>query len=173
MKDYSDMLSTTMNKIGVQIKECKKEFIMTDKIKIKYENIQGTDTYKWSIDILDKNFDFSKKGCNIFSYDEGKFHSIIIHTNVRDKFIHKIYDSYNCISRDDLEELIKCINDITKQYYYVKVDNEVKIAKTLDEGLDRDRERKRLNNYFDTYEKAKIKYNKILEILKLLEGLEE
>ena len=63
----------------------------------------------------------------------------------------------------EIKEIVDCIN---KAYFYVDVSDRIGIVVDYDRDLEKDRNRKRLNNYFDTYCEALEKYNKIIEIVK-------
>ena len=138
---------------------------MKEKIQVNFEEY---DTelmfYKWELNVLDRKYNFNRLGydiCNI-----GKSDFILVQLDEENKYNSKIYSTTQIITEDTMEEIKEIVNCINKAYFYVDVSDKVGIAVDYDRDLEKDRNRKRLNNYFDTYLEAQEKYNKIVDVIR-------
>lgn len=138
---------------------------MKERIQVNFEEY---DTelmfYKWELNILDRKYNFNRLGYDICNIGKNDF--IIVQVDEENKYNSKIYSTTQIITEDTVDEIKEIVDCINKAYFYVDIADKVGIALDYDRDLEKDRNRKRLNNYFDTYWEAQEKYNKIIEIVK-------
>ncbi|QBJ04146.1 hypothetical protein [Fusobacterium phage Fnu1] len=138
---------------------------MKERIKVNfYLPKEDEYLYKWELNILDRGYDFNMLGYDIFNIGKNDF--IIVQFNEEDKYNTKIYSTTQKVTSYAMEEIKEIVDCINKAYFYIDISDKVSIVLDYDRDLDKDRTRKRLNNYFDTYWEAQEKYNKIIDIIK-------
>lgn len=139
---------------------------MKERIQVDFYIYRGEEGYgyKWELNVVDRKYDFNRLGYEIFNVDKSDF--IIVKVDEENKYKTDIYSTTQIITEDTMNEIKEIVDCINRAYFYVDIADKVGIALDYDRDLEKDRNRKRLNNYFDTYWEAQEKYNKIIEIVK-------
>ncbi len=139
---------------------------MKERIQVDFSVYRGEEEYgyKWELNVIDRKYDFNRLGYDIFNIGKSDF--IIVKFEEENKYKTRIYSTTQIIGDGTMNEIKEIVDCINRAYFYIDISDKVSTVLDYDRDLDKDRARKRLNNYFDTYIEAKEKYNKIIEIIK-------
>ena len=139
---------------------------MKDRIQVNFYIYRGEEEYgyKWELNVIARKYDFNRLGYDIFNIGKSDF--IIVKFEEENKYKTRIYSTTQIIGDGTMNEIKEIVDCINRAYFYIDISDKVSTVLDYDRDLDKDRTRKRLNNYFDTYIEAQEKYSKIIEVIR-------
>lgn len=137
---------------------------MRERVKVSFYLPEENEyLYAWSFESI-KDYDFERLGYELYNIGTNDY--ILVQYDKEDKYNTKIYSTTQKVTHYGMEEIKEIVDCINRAYFYIDISDKVSIVLDYDRDLDKDRTRKKLNNYFDSYKEAQKKYNKIIEVIR-------